>query len=111
MRTPDGGPVQRDSSFLVETKCMTRDFADRHIKISNSQEQSKAADTVLAPGLEPSVRASRYNIPVTIYSEAIVKGDYNMAQYGTQQFGSTTFGRHTNFTKAVGDCTKDPSCE
>ena len=100
MKNQDGGPVRRDANFLAETKSMTRDFADRHVAPSSSLADSQQLSCTL-PG----------DVPVTIYSEHIAKGTYNGTMYGTKPFGVSHFGKMTNFTKQIGDFTKDPSDE
>lgn len=99
MKTQDGGPVQRDANFLAETKCLARDVADR--RIGDSGQWTSLQQTGTLPG----------DVPITIYSEKLAKGTYTGDQYGTAQFGASTFGKMSNFTKPVADCTKDTSNE
>jgi hypothetical protein len=99
MKTQDGGPVHRDTNFLAETKCVTREFADR--RIADAQQTADLQQTATLSG----------DAPITLYTELLGKGTYTAAQYGTAQFGATTFGKMTNFTKPVADCTKDTSNE
>lgn len=97
MKNMDGGPVNRDANFLAETRCLTRDMADRFVHGKQ-------------PGMPVNSDLGR-DVPVTIYSSALAQQRYNMEHYGSRPYGSTTFGRHANFTKMVGDYTKDPSDE
>lgn len=93
----DGGPVCRDANFLAETRCLPRHAADRFVHGKNPSQQSQAS--------------VENDVPVTIYSSALASNQYNAGHYGTRQYGSTTFGKYSNFTKAIGDYTKDPSDE
>lgn len=97
MKTMDGGPVNRDANFLAETRCLTRDAADRFVHSKQPPQSS-----MINIGTD---------VPITIYSSALARQQYNAAHYGTHQYGSTTFGKHSNFTKIVGDYTRDPSDE
>jgi hypothetical protein len=99
MRNQDGGPVRRDANFLAETRCMPREFADRHVRPVDTVTVKQ--HTALLPG----------DAAVTVYSEAVAKGCYNEVFYGTQRYGATMFGKHANFSKAMGDYTKDSSNE
>jgi hypothetical protein len=97
MLTQDRQPVQRDKTFLSEEKLLPQDTAGRFVG-----------------GKKPLARTLGNlpkEVPITIYSEALALGTYNSTQYGSKPFGSTTFGKHSNFTKPVGDFTKDTSDE
>eukprot|EP00892_Ulva_mutabilis_P008221 jgi/Ulvmu1/5771/UM025_0025.1 len=97
MKTMDGGPVKRDANFLAETRCLTRDVADRFAH-GKQAAPSSGADL-------------DQDVPITIYSSSLAKQRYNVEHYGSRPHGSTTFGKHANFTKMVGDYTKDTSDE
>ena len=101
MKDQDGQPVQRDANFLAETRTVPRALADRRVADPGSLTPSH--DTVAPPG----------NEAVTIYSEAAAKGTYTGEFYGTRQHGPTLFGKYANFSKVIGDYTKDPlaTCE
>lgn len=101
MRDPDGRPAHRDANFLAETRTVPRELADRRV----------AARGSLAP--QQRTAAPQGGEAVTIYSEAAAKGTYAGGFYGTKQHGATTFGKYANFSKVIGDCTKDPlaTCE
>lgn len=97
MLTQDRGPVTRDKTFLSEEKFLAQHTAGRFVGGKKPLERTL--------GRLPK------EVPITIYSEALTKGSYNSTQYGSRHFGSTTFGKHSNFTKPVGDFTKDTSDE
>lgn len=97
MMTQDHGPVSRDKTFLAEEKLLPQHTAGRFVGGKKP--------------LERTLGSLPKEVPITIYSEALTKGSYNSTQYGTKHFGSTTFGKHSNFTKPVGDYTKDTSDE
>lgn len=97
MLTQDRGPVCRDKTFLSEEKLLAQSTAGRFVGGKKP--------------LEKTLESLPQEVPITIYSEALTKGSYNSTQYGSKHFGSTTFGKHSNFTKPVGDYTKDPSDE
>lgn len=97
MKTMDGGPVNRDANFLAETSCLSRAAADRFV-----HGKRPAAPAQVNLGTD---------VPITIYSSALGQKRYNAEHYGTRPHGSTSFGKYANFTKLVGDYTKDPSDE
>lgn len=96
MRTQDGGPVRRDADFLAETFTLSREMADRYVR--------PAGDKTAA------MRTAKLSedVPVTMQSEAMAKGQYAQAHHGTKRFGHPTFGKYTNFSKPIGDWSKDP---
>jgi hypothetical protein len=96
IKDPDGRPAHRDTDFLAETRTVPREVADRRIRNAQSLSDSQRMAAV------PSAT------PVTIYSEAAAKGTYEGGFYGTARYGPTSFGKYTNFSKAIGDYTKDP---
>jgi hypothetical protein len=97
MMTQDRKPVCRDKTFLSEENFLSQDAAGRFVGGKKPLEQTL--------GNLPK------EVPITIYSEALTLGTYNSTQYGSKPFGSSTFGKHSNFTKPVGDFTKDTSDE
>ena len=99
MRTQDNGAVRRDADFLSETRTLPRGLADRYARPGGAAAAPAQSQTL--PG----------DAAVSIYSEALADGRYGAAVYGSERFGATAFGKHANFTKVVGDYTKDPSCE
>jgi hypothetical protein len=96
MKDPDGRPAIRDADFLTETRTVPREVADRRIR--NAQSLSESQKMPMIPAATP----------VTIYSEAAAKGTYAGGFYGTKQYGPTSFGKYSNFSKVIGDYTKDP---
>ena len=96
MHDQDGRPVHRDADFLAETFTLPREMADRYAR--GAADKTDAMRTANLPE----------DAPVTIQSEAMAKGQYSEAHFGTKRFGHATFGKYTNFSKVMGDWSKDP---
>ena len=106
MRNQDGGPVRRDADFLAETNTLARADADRFVR-----PLADPHATLRNPALRTAKLAG--DAPVTVYSEALAKGQdkYTGEFFGSARLGPATFGRHANFSKIIGDYSKDPSDE
>ena len=57
-----------------------------------------------AQSLIPSYRDA--DVPVTLYSEAALNGQYGGTVYGTRITGSAVFARNSDFSKPISDYSK-----
>ncbi|DBB01214.1 hypothetical protein WJX77_005176 [Trebouxia sp. C0004] len=93
MKTQDGtGDVCRDHTFLAESGMLPKAQADR-----------------VAVGCTAQPLSSSYrnpDVPVSIYSEAALQGQYGGMVYGSRISGPATFARNSDFSKPISEYSK-----
>lgn len=101
--------MRRDADFLAETGTLPRHMADRFARPAASRS---AYDGTITAALASEALPPHSGDAITIYSEKLAHGKYpGDGVYGTARYGPAAFGRHANFSKQVGDYTKDTSNE
>lgn len=77
MKTQDGNPVQRDPTFLAETKIVPKAAADRLMgDRSSGCSSGLVASSSHYPTLESASSTGDLSVPITIYSEAAAKSNF-----------------------------------
>lgn len=96
----DFRPVQHDPQFLHELNISEKQSVDRRCTYRKDSVEPMA-------NLQTTARLQDPDTPITVYTEAVAKGQYGTTLYGTMPTSnSAPFRKYDNFSKPLSDPNK-----